>query len=32
MLAHNNLDRVIGTCLKYPDSFWHTHLGTKQIL
>ena len=27
MYAHASMDRVLGYGLKYPNSFWHTHLG-----
>ncbi|GAA3934253.1 hypothetical protein GCM10022209_30800 [Chitinophaga oryziterrae] len=29
LLAHACMDRAIGAGLKYPDSFWHTNLGSK---
>ena len=28
LLAHSSTDRVVGSGLKYTDSFNHTHLGT----
>ena len=27
MFGHSSMDRVLGYGLKYPDSFFHTHLG-----
>lgn len=27
LLCHACMDRMLGYGLKYPDSFWHTHLG-----
>ena len=27
LLAHTAMDRMLGYGLKYPDNFWHTHLG-----
>lgn len=28
LFAHACMDRMLGYGLKYPDSFWNTHLGT----
>lgn len=31
LLAHACMDRAIGVGLKFPDSFWHTSLGTEKF-
>ncbi|KUJ62389.1 hypothetical protein AR687_07985 [Flavobacteriaceae bacterium CRH] len=31
LLAHACMDRAIGAGLKFPDSFWHTSLGSEKF-